>query len=268
MLKTSQQFDTSYVLEAKGLVSRDLVRACITPNLSKSVNFKYQGSLIAAHYRNISSTQRNTVLADQKGNSICLTEHFLAASALLGVTGFDLEISAAELPFGDGSAELWMDYLKGAPGLTLVDFMMRKDLPEAFTVYDDVDESRYIEVVPADNFSVEYRLRIQQPRQIEQDYLWKLGDEVGRFAQARTFSNEEENKILGLDGWILGITQSGFSKELHYANELAAHKALDLVGDLMLSGYNPLTINMRIISNKGGHALNAKVAEKLAKFLD
>jgi UDP-3-O-acyl-N-acetylglucosamine deacetylase len=248
-----------------GLISRSLVKGSfLGENPGLGINIVCNGQKILAHYKNIFSTQRNTVLANENGFCICLTEHFLAACALLGISNFDLEISEPELPFDDGSAFFWIKFLQDNLSIDPNFFTNRKILQKPILISDDNDPSRYIEIVPADNFSVTYNLDIKNPP-IIQSFSWTLGDDICDFARARTFSNEQENKLLGLDAWILGIHETGFSKELHYPNELAAHKALDLVGDLMLSGINPLSINMKLTSNKAGHALNARAAQALAE---
>ncbi len=48
-----------------------------------------------------------------------------------------------------------------------------------------------------------------------------------------------------------------------FQNECARHKTLDLIGDLALSGVEFVG---RVISFRGGHSLNGKVAERLAEM--
>jgi len=252
---------------ALGLISRTLVKATLLgKNPSLGINFICNDQNILAHYKNIFSTQRNTVLANENGVCICLTEHFLAACALTGISNLSLEISEPELPFDDGSAFFWIDFLKANLQPKPNYLTNRFSLPCSLVIRDENDSTCFIEMIPDENFSVTYNLDIKNPP-INQSFSWALGDDIYSFARARTFSSEAENNLLGLDGWILGYHETGFSKELHYPNELSAHKALDLIGDLMLSGFNPLSINMKLISNKAGHALNAKAAKALAEVL-
>ncbi|MFZ0596203.1 MAG: bifunctional UDP-3-O-[3-hydroxymyristoyl] N-acetylglucosamine deacetylase/3-hydroxyacyl-ACP dehydratase, partial [Flavobacterium sp.] len=51
---------------------------------------------------------------------------------------------------------------------------------------------------------------------------------------------------------------------LHYPNEAARHKLLDVVGDLSLIG---VRIQGKIIANKPGHYVNTQFAKKLAKII-
>jgi UDP-3-O-[3-hydroxymyristoyl] N-acetylglucosamine deacetylase/3-hydroxyacyl-[acyl-carrier-protein] dehydratase len=51
---------------------------------------------------------------------------------------------------------------------------------------------------------------------------------------------------------------------LHWANEAARHKLLDVIGDLALVG---TSIKGKIIANKPGHQINTLFAKKLAKII-
>ena len=51
---------------------------------------------------------------------------------------------------------------------------------------------------------------------------------------------------------------------LHWANEAARHKLLDVIGDLALVG---ASIKGKIIANKPGHQINTLFAKKLAKII-
>jgi UDP-3-O-[3-hydroxymyristoyl] N-acetylglucosamine deacetylase/3-hydroxyacyl-[acyl-carrier-protein] dehydratase len=51
---------------------------------------------------------------------------------------------------------------------------------------------------------------------------------------------------------------------LHWANEAARHKLLDVIGDLALAG---IRIRGKIIANKPGHHVNTQFAKKLSKIV-
>jgi UDP-3-O-[3-hydroxymyristoyl] N-acetylglucosamine deacetylase/3-hydroxyacyl-[acyl-carrier-protein] dehydratase len=51
---------------------------------------------------------------------------------------------------------------------------------------------------------------------------------------------------------------------LHYPNEAARHKLLDVIGDLALIG---MRIKGKVIANKPGHFVNTQFAKKLAKII-
>ncbi len=260
---TEESSKHKYYLESEGLISRNLVKSELCHNNNEGINFisfSKPDIKVGANFSNINSTQRNTVLA-KDGQFICLTEHFLAACSLMNVNHVNLGLSEDELPFGDGSAKLWVDFFQNNNlGGKIQNSSIK--LKEEILVQDG---DRYIKAVPAENFKVTYELDWDHPKVGKQDFTWSLNDDVYEIANARTFSNELENKMLGLDGWIVGLTEDGFSMPLLFDNEPARHKALDLVGDLYLSGINPLDIRMHITSHKGGHELNSKMAKALSE---
>jgi len=253
----------------KGLISRKEVSATVTANDADGIRFKLINSdnFIEADLNNLFSTQRNTVLS-KNNDCICLTEHFLAACALLKITNIDVELSEPELPFGDGSAEFWLSFLQGL-NLPTECFDVREfELKEDIEIIDENDSSRFIKICKSEIFKIGYQMDWDHPALGKQNYTWSDLDPIKEIAEARTFSNEAENLALGLSGWVLGFNEAGFLQKLHADNEPARHKTLDLLGDLMLSGINPLTIKMSIISNKGGHELNSKAAAKLKEVFN
>lgn len=256
-----------YICSEKGIISRSDVNVKISANDGLGIRFILpSGKIIKASTESIFSSQRNTVLGDSE-ESLCLVEHFLAACSLLALNNLDVEVDNYELPFADGSAMFWIDCLR-ASGFAKENLLEQKriSLNEEFILVDETDVTRFIKVRPSDTFSVSYILDMPQNFIGRREAKWTLGeDSIELIARARTFSNEEENKLLGLDTWVLGYTESAFTKPLYSYNEPAMHKALDLIGDLRLIGFNPLSLNADIISSKGGHALNTKLACYLAK---
>lgn len=251
-------------LSAYGLISRQLIKAEISANDGLGIRFIHPcGEIVEARASNVFSTQRNTVLA-KNNNCICLTEHFLAGAALAKVDDLDVKLDGEELPFGDGGAKFWYDFLSKnfkSKDLKKIDFK------ETILVTDENDNSRFIKLEPSDSFQVSYKLITNNNTLGTQEFAWteKLSsDEVTR---ARTFSSYAENQMLQLENWVLGFDDNGFKQELYFENEPARHKVLDLIGDLFLSGINPLSLNAKITSNKAGHELNTKMARRIMEVI-
>ena len=253
-------------LSAYGLISRNLVTAELTHNENQGIRFIHPcGSLVAANTDNLFSTQRNTVLATDS-NCICLTEHFLAAAAFAQINNVDVKLDEEELPFGDGGAFFWFDFFeKNMPeakeNLEAINFT------ENIRVEDENDDSRYIELSPAENLELSYTLVTDKKALGTQSFIWQEGMAAAEILKARTFSSYQENQMLQLENWVLGFDDEGFKQDLLFDNEPARHKALDLVGDLYLSGYNPLGFKAKIKSHKAGHELNTKLAAKIRAYL-
>jgi UDP-3-O-[3-hydroxymyristoyl] N-acetylglucosamine deacetylase len=62
----------------------------------------------------------------------------------------------------------------------------------------------------------------------------------------------------------LGFMDDGsYSVNLRSDSEPLKHKMLDLVGDLYLTGVNPLNLKCQILAKEAGHAVHVKVAKIL-----
>lgn len=73
-------------------------------------------------------------------------------------------------------------------------------------------------------------------------------------------------------GFAQGVTQEntvgltddgGYTTELRSEHEPIKHKMLDLIGDLYLTGVNPLNMRCQILAKEAGHAVHVKVAKML-----
>jgi UDP-3-O-acyl-N-acetylglucosamine deacetylase len=252
-------------LSAYGLISRELVKADISKNQGLGIRFIHPcGEIVEANADNVFSTQRNTVIA-KNNNCICLTEHFLAGAALAKIDNIDIALNQEELPFGDGGAKFWYDFLSekfNAENLSPIVFSSKLE------VYDENDKSRFIILEPADNFQISYKLVTDKKALGIQEYVWTPSQNSDELSRARTFSSYAENQMLKLEDWVLGFDDEGFKQDLYFDNEPARHKVLDLLGDLYLSGKNPLSFKAKISSHKAGHELNTKMAKLIMDTLN
>ncbi len=256
-------------LESKGLISRNQITANIKANDNLGIRFTVNNSEpVLANVDSISSTQRNTVISNGT-NTICLTEHFMAAAALVNLNNVDIDLSDQELPFGDGSSKLWIDLFKEKSLVSSEKLESKLELKEEIKIVDPEKPHRYIIAKPiSNNFKATYQMNWDHPKIGEQSFSWQLGEnDIEDISDARTFSTEMENQMLGLSGWIVGITEDDFTMPLRFSDEPARHKVLDLIGDLYLSGINPLLIKMEVISNQAGHHLNSLLATEIKKQL-
>ena len=61
----------------------------------------------------------------------------------------------------------------------------------------------------------------------------------------------------------VGLTDDGYTTQLRSEHEPIKHKILDLIGDLYLTGVNPLNLKAQILVKEAGHAVHVKVAKIL-----
>ncbi len=247
---------------------------------------------IPADVDHVVDLQRGTTLGID-GARVHTVEHVLAAIAGLQVDNVLIELNNIEPPIGDGSSKPFVDMLLEAG---LEDQEAPKDYLIIDQVIHYQDPQRGVEIValPTDDFRLTVMIDYNNPALGSQHTgLFNLEKEfVSEFSSARTFcflhevemlhdqglikggnlenaicivdrdlSEDELRKLtrkLGLDqSVILGSSGVVNDKKLHYRNEPARHKLLDLIGDLALIG---APIKAQILAARPGHAANIEFA--------
>lgn len=245
----------------------------------------------------VTSTERGTRLI--KGDvAIQTSEHVLAACVGVGLDNVIIELDSEEPPIMDGSAIAFVEALESAG---IVEQKADRDVFEVTEIISVVDEKTGSEImlIPADNYEIMTMIDFQTDVLGTQNaILDDISDFKSEIANARTFSFLHELEMLLEHGLIKGgdldnaivyvnkelssetteklqkvfkrdkitIKPNGIldNVDLHYKNEAARHKLLDVVGDLALVG-TPFT--GRIIANKPGHKINTEFAKKLERFI-
>lgn len=223
---------------------------------------------IPADVSKVQTVERATTLAEGSVK-VHTVEHVISALAGMGVDNALIEMDANEPPIGDGSSRPFVELIQKA-GIA-PQTAPRRIWEIREPIHMETGDGTIITIVPSKTFRIS---------------VTNVGPE-GRFTQyfssevtpatyekeicaARTFVYYEDVKPLLDKGLIKGgslesaIVIRGnevMSKEsLRFHNEFARHKALDLIGDLMLSG---IRILGHVIAVKPGHGPNTKVAATL-----
>lgn len=222
------------------------------------------GSVIElpASVESVVNTLRNVTIGRGKMR-VCIVEHFLCAVALSGLNDLYVEIDGPELPLGNGSSDFWMELFASA-GIARPVPQSTLELSAPITI---TGKDRVLMAVPDESFSVTYLMDYNHPKIGRTWRTWTPSDSVADIATARTFSTMAEHKLLGLVGEVVSMTDDGFDMPLRFDDEPVRHKLLDLIGDLMLTGINPLSIKARFISVKGGHEMDVEMARRLKEQL-
>jgi UDP-3-O-[3-hydroxymyristoyl] N-acetylglucosamine deacetylase len=217
--------------------------------------------LIPASADYVVNTLRNTVLG-QGSARLCIVEHFLAAAALWGCEDLFVQVDGAEMPLVDGSARFWMELFENSP--------IARKLPESSVVLKETvsvqEGDRQLLAIPAEKLTLSYLLDLPHPMIGKRWRSWNIDEHYAEIAYARTFGSSKENELLGVQD-VVSFTESGFTKPLIYEDEPVRHKLLDLLGDLVLVGFNPLKLKAHVISIKGGHKLDVELAKRLRQSL-
>jgi UDP-3-O-[3-hydroxymyristoyl] N-acetylglucosamine deacetylase len=257
------------LMEGVGLHTGRTVHMALKPAPPETgVVFVSQGVRIPANIQNAAQhAARNTTL--QKGDAALHTvEHVLAALSGLCVDNAVVELDGPEPPAMDGGALPLCRAMRQA-GIRELDADM-----EYFTIKQPVfveDPGRAAAAaLPHHGFRVTFLIGYNHPLVHEQSFDADITPDSfsDTIAPARTYGFIEEVDALRSAGLALGGSEDNaiviypdrFSTDLRMPNELAAHKALDMIGDLALLGRR---VRGHFIGYRSGHALNARLVRAL-----
>jgi len=267
----SDSSDILFTYTGKGMTSRQQVRVDVQAGApGNGVRFFVRNPKaddqfveLPARADTVVNTLRNVTLG-KDGVRLCIVEHFLAAVSLWGLEDLDVTVDGPELPLADGSANFWIDLLQNSSIARQTNTLSRIELSEPITINKG---DRCVIALPDTKFSVSYLMDWQHPAIGKRWQSWDLSMAVSEIADARTFGMLQEHEMLGLTEDVVSLTADGFTQPLRFPDEPVRHKLLDLIGDLTLSGINPLRLNARFISIKAGHELDVQLAAKLAELI-
>jgi len=207
------------------------------------------------------------------GVQVEMVEHIMAALAGLQIDNCEVGVDQAEMPGCDGSAIEFVDALLGVGLQEQDEEVSHLEITETLRL---TSGEAWIEAHPVANgsYSVEFELDYPEDPAIgRQAAAVEVTPEQFRreLAPCRTFVLQREAEEMVRRGLgehvtprdLLIFDQQGVvENELRFENECARHKALDLIGDLALTGH---AIVGRIVAYRSGHKLNAALAQELVR---
>lgn len=230
---------------------------------------------IPAHATRVGDTRLGTVLTD--GNArVSTIEHLMSAFAGLGIDNAVVEVSAAEVPIMDGSADPFVFLLQSAG-------VVQQDQPKRFVrilqTVEVHDGDKWARFEPYDGFRVDFEIEFDHP--LMRGELTSASMEFSsttylkEVARARTFGFMRDIETLRRHNLALGGTldnaivldDDGILNEegLRYRDEFVKHKILDAIGDLYLLGHG---IIGAFTGYKSGHGLNNQLLRALLARAD
>jgi len=253
--------------------------------------------VIEADANYVVSTERGTNL-EYKGVQLHTTEHVLAAFVGCDLDNVIIELNASEPPIMDGSSKFFVQAVEEA-GIVEQDAERNEYIVKEVISYVDERTGSEIIVMPADEYQVTTMVDFGTKVLGTQNATLKnMSDFKEEISEARTFSFLHEIETLLAHGLIKGgdlnnaivyvdkeisdetlqNLKVAFGKDniavkpngildnltLHYPNEAARHKLLDVIGDLALIGTR---IRGKVIANKPGHFVNTQFAKKMSKII-
>ena len=234
-------------------VRRDVIG---TPRIPASVEFR-------------ADVPRRTVLAD-RGVSVDMVEHVLAALAGLRIDNCEIWVDRAEMPGCDGSSQAYVEALLGARIVRQDDVRRQLIIAQSTRVGDS---QSWIQADPDfGSLTIQYHLDYSDHPVIgKQSHSIEVTPRsfVEQLAPARTFLLKHEADWLREQGFglrtryedLLVFDANGpIQNQLRYPDECVRHKTLDVIGDLMLAHCDILG---RITAYRSGHQLNAELVRVL-----
>lgn len=238
----------------------------ISPSNEGVIRFFVENSStpIIADIENVESTN-HCVALEFKRNKIMLIEHFMAACAFLDIDSLDVYVSKSEMPILDGSAKKWIELFNEAG--------IEKVKKESYTVAEPVhylNGKTHLVILPDEELNITYAVNYDHP-DLKNKWISFNKKNVEEIIEARTFGFLKDLKKYQLFGFArgvtyentVGLTADGYTTELRSKFEPIKHKILDLIGDLYLTGVNPLNLKAQIIVKEAGHAVHVKAAKLL-----
>ncbi|HFS67380.1 MAG TPA: bifunctional UDP-3-O-[3-hydroxymyristoyl] N-acetylglucosamine deacetylase/3-hydroxyacyl-ACP dehydratase, partial [Flavobacteriia bacterium] len=242
----------------------------------------------------VTATERGTNL-EKNGVQINTSEHVLAAAVGLDLDNLIIELSASEPPIMDGSSKFFVEAIEKA-GLQEQKEAIKEYVVTENISYKDEQTGSEIMIVPSEKYCVTTMVDFgTNVLGTQNATLENMADFKKEIADARTFSFLHEiemlldhnlikggdlnNAIVYVDKELSNETmeklKKAFHKEhiavkpngildnltLHWPNEAARHKLLDVIGDLALVGTR---LRGKVIATKPGHKINTAFAKKLA----
>lgn len=252
-----------------GLMKNKPCEVTLFPSKSGKIRYfvKDKDSFVA-DVDNVVSTDHCVVLGSKKTRAM-LTEHISAALAFCHIDSVDICMSEEEVPILDGSAAGWVKAIKDV-GTDKPFFSKEKYYTVSEPVYY-INGKTSLVILPSDELFISYAVNYDHAelRRRFVNYNPKNKQEI---IEARTFGFYKDLKKYQMLGFAQGVTQENtvgfmedgsYSVDLRSENEPIKHKILDLIGDLYLTGVNPLNLKCQILAKEAGHAVHVKTAKML-----
>jgi UDP-3-O-[3-hydroxymyristoyl] N-acetylglucosamine deacetylase/3-hydroxyacyl-[acyl-carrier-protein] dehydratase len=288
----------SFKIEGKGLHTGVNVTMNFKP-APENHGFKFKRvdlknrPIIDADVDLVVDTSRGTLL-EKDGARIGTIEHALAALVGMDLDNVLIEVNNEEAPIMDGSSKYFVEAIEKAGIVEQKAEREYFEIQEKIEIYDEKSDSHIVALPDDDyrlNVMISFKSRVLNNQFATLDSISNFKEEI---ANCRTFVFLHELEFLLNNNLIKGgelnnaiviidkeVSQEELDRlaelfhhdkvevkpqgilnnlDLHFDNECARHKLLDVIGDLALCGKR---IKGRIIASKPGHRPNTIFAQAL-----
>lgn len=242
-------------------------------------------------------TSRGTTI-EHNGARVSTIEHTLSALVGMGIDNVLIELNGPEVPIMDGSAKEIIEAIESVGIQEQEAKRIVYSIDQNIHYYDPVKNVDML-AVPSSNYQITTLIDFNSPVLGTQHATLKdISEFKTEIAPCRTFcflheleylldnnlikGGDVSNAIVVVDKVIgaeelerlakifnknkIEVKQEGILNniQLHFPNEPARHKLLDVVGDLALVGHS---INAHIIASRPGHSSNVEFAKKIKQYI-
>jgi UDP-3-O-[3-hydroxymyristoyl] N-acetylglucosamine deacetylase / 3-hydroxyacyl-[acyl-carrier-protein] dehydratase len=301
MIQKQTTLKTEVIFKGKGLHTGVDVNLSICPApentgyIFKRVDIDGEPT-IEAIADNVIDTSRGTTI-EQNGVRVSTVEHVLASLFGMGIDNAIIKVDGPEMPIMDGSARVFVEEIQKI-GVEEQNAERGYYVIKEKLVYSDPSLGIEIAAYPDEDFSVDVLIDYNS-RVLGNQYaqLTSLENFAQQIAPCRTFVFFHELEVLLKNNLIKGgdlqnaivimekeVPQNELDRiadlfnkprisvkpegilnnlDLHFQNEPARHKLLDIIGDLALVGRR---IKGKIIAKRPGHLANTELAKTIRKM--
>ena len=300
--QNQQTLKSSVTLHGVGLHTGAQVTMTMNPaNPGFGIRFQRvdlpEKPIVKADVDFVVDTSRGTTI-EYNGARVSTIEHTLAALVGLGVDNVLIEMDGPEVPIMDGSAKQFMDAIESVGIQEQEAKRIVYSIDTNIHYYDPVKNVDML-AVPSTEYQITTLIDFNSPvlgtQHATLKHLSEFRNEIG---PCRTFcflheleylldnnlikGGDLSNAIVVVDKIVeqeelnrlakvfnkqkIEVKQEGIlnNVQLHFTNEPARHKLLDVVGDLALVGHS---IKAHIIASRPGHASNVEFAKKIKQYI-
>ncbi len=265
--------------EGIGLHSGKLIKIYLKPSepdtgvVFKRIDLK-ENNYIYPNFSNVTNTDLNTTISNDKGIKVSTIEHLMGALFGLGIDNVLVEIDSEEVPILDGSAKEFIEKILSV-GLKMSEKPIK--VIKINKKLQIKEGKKFITIEPSKlSLDIDFELKYQnQTIGNQRNKINVYEDDLTEIFNSRTFCLYEDIELIKKNGLAKGgslenavvvkgkeILNSG---GLRNPNEFVNHKILDCIGDLYTSGYRMIA---SITCSRGGHYLTNSLLRKVFEDKD
>lgn len=300
--QNQQTLKSPVTLSGVGLHTGQTVKMTMKPaNPGHGIRFQRvdlpDQPVVKADVDYVVDTSRGTTI-EHNGARVSTIEHTMAALVGLGVDNVLIEITGPEVPILDGSSREFMDAIESAGIEEQEARRIVYSIDSNIHYYDPVKKVDML-ALPSNDYQITALIDFNSPVLGTQHAALKnLAEFRTEIGPCRTFcflheleylldnnlikGGDLSNAIVVVDKVVeqselerlakvfnkqkIEVKQEGILNniQLHFPNEPARHKLLDVVGDLALAGH---AFKAHIIANRPGHATNVEFARRIKQYI-